>query len=198
MFSLLHKGGVFISLIMKITSTFSAKLKTAIKFLLSTICLFLFLTQHAQNLVLNPSFEEYDEKTKYPLHWTRINLTPDIYSKNLVSGHSLKNKDFLPPFNSNFGNTFIGICISLPGADEMIKGEFTNPLKDNTIYEVSLQAIRPKVFGSNHITKTLNIFISDSILTTTNIDSLRKFKLKNIYPYQKIIYLLHLKIPGLN
>ncbi len=135
----------------------------------------------SQNFVLNPSFEEYDLKLKYPKYWQRTTLTPDIYTKDETRGHSeFKTKGYYPQhllinnLKNTFGNVYVGIVTSENGFGEMIGGNLITPLVKNCLYKVKLKTIRSKTFGII-APKKINVFITANFIQPTKTDSTVKY-----------------------
>jgi len=104
----------------------------------------LFAPTFAQNLVLNPSLEEFT-KEGYPAFWTKINLTPDIYAVNReLSDEGGKKHAYKDVFTSRkFGTTCFGLLFS-HFFTEVIQAKLATPLEEGKTYKVSLHTICPK------------------------------------------------------
>lgn len=167
-------------------------IKQLITFLLLLCC----LAGNTQNLVKNPSFEEYnhlpelkyefgDRYEKYPFickYWHRVNrTTPDYYHVKA------KHKKYLIPYNS-FGfhpvitdSAYVGIVpFDLMGATEPISGELTEPLEAGKIYEISFLY---RFAGAN------SYFCLDRIecMISEDINTLEYNMLKGNSDYERIV-----------
>jgi outer membrane protein OmpA-like peptidoglycan-associated protein len=104
----------------------------------------LFAPNFGQNLVLNPSLEEFT-KEGYPAFWTKINLTPDIYAANReLSDEGGKKHAYKDVFTSRkFGTTCFGLLFS-HFFTEVIQAKLASPLEEGKTYKVTLHTICPK------------------------------------------------------
>lgn len=104
----------------------------------------LFAPIYGQNLVLNPSLEEFT-KEGYPAFWTKINLTPDIYAANqALSDEGGKKHSYKEVFASRkYGTTAFGLLFS-HFFTEVIQAKLSKPLEEGQTYKISLAIICPK------------------------------------------------------
>lgn len=142
--------------------------------LLLLCCICLTVSNFAQNLVLNPGFENIDsskERKKYCTytkksehfnnqvqHWNTFSgLTPDI----IIRPDTLE--DCLYPI-AHSGQNMIGMIMYHPGEDtgyshdyhEVIQGKLKKPLKVGKEYKVSVWIYFDTTLGIDHLTSVYN------------------------------------------
>lgn len=146
---------------------------TDFKITLSCFLLFMFSGLFAQNLVVNPGFEDLDPTaatalcryTKYPqdftaaaLHWNTFRgLTPDIVSYP----DSLQDCNYPRPKS---GEKMIGLILYHPADDtgystdyhEIIQGKLKKPLQVGETYEFSLWILQDNLVAVNHLQSVYN------------------------------------------
>jgi len=152
------------------------------------IVYFLLLSKitNAQNLVLNPSFEDYDTKLKYPTHWKRITLTPDFYTKTekkTIGATKQSYFDYNDYLLNTFDDVYMSICTNHNQFGENLRGTLATALEKDMIYLVKMKAIRSKKFGIVSY-KTVNVLITDKDIPQTPTDSVVMLNEPFIYPYK--------------
>lgn len=132
----------------------------------------------SQNLVLNPSFENYCGK--YPCDWFEISGTPDVYTKNkLHQSYKLHlYNDFTGPTK---GNVFLGIGSSKTKAGEGLQGTLKQKLDSNRLYNIKLYALSYHFCNGGF--RSIKVSLTDTILNKT-IEPF-EYKLKSINLYSK-------------
>jgi OmpA-OmpF porin, OOP family len=97
---------------------------------------------NAQNLVINPSFEKFEEGKL--TSWITLSGSPDIYSgqRNIVPRANDLKKYKLNPFAKK-GVNYLGLASYLTVA-EAIQGSLTETLKKDSIYLIEMYVIKPK------------------------------------------------------
>lgn len=90
----------------------------------------------SQNLILNPSFEIYDNKKQEIVNWEMTAWTPDYYSLNLPKT-TFNKKEYLTPF----GDAYIGLLEC-----EVISTKLAAPLLKDKEYLVRIFAAKPPSF----------------------------------------------------
>ncbi|KAA3640304.1 MAG: OmpA family protein [Bacteroidetes bacterium] len=144
-----------------------------LKITLSCFLFFLFLNLFAQNLVVNPGFEDLAptavttscKYTKYPqdftataLHWNTFRgLTPDIVS----FPDTLQDCIYPRP---KTGEKMIGLILYHPAEDtgyptdyhEIIQGKLKEPLQVGETYEFSLWILKDNLVAVNHLQSVYN------------------------------------------
>lgn len=140
-------------------------------FVLASLFLMIFNQLESQNLVQNPSFEEFvDFKTdgvKGCWHKIQSSDTPDYF--NLSESNSYNNifTDFVGGTKPKSGNSFIGIfCYrvqlsrNIKNIREYIETSLLNKLEKDSIYKVEISLCLDK--ESNFAIKNFGVFFSDT------------------------------------
>jgi len=158
--------------------------------------LYFFGTLYSQNLVINPSFEEYSE---VPWEYSQILLssnwfaprlhrmnTPDFYHKNAQYSKNINNVSVPNNYNGDqqpkTGDAYSGIMV---GLQEVIGGEFSQELSKDKIYLVKFYVSLAEKSRSS--TDNIGCFLSVEHIKPVYIKHyLYKKKNTNIYQYSSI------------
>lgn len=166
-------------------------------FFLTLIMLFCFSFLTGQNLVLNPSFEEYSQlpdeysdineryynsNAFFAKYWRKIVKTsPDYYHKTsdfVTSGIPINNMGNHPSIE---GDAYIGfVPVFYNGVLEPITGEFTQPLVEGEIYNVRFY-YRFAGKSSHSFLNRLEAYISNDYPFSKPLYYMNEFK-SNITP----------------
>jgi hypothetical protein len=125
----------------------------------------------SQNLVLNPSFEEYDSCANYGggvnviNYWNEINYlgTPDYYNQCAIIGEYNSPSTFFGHQHAFKGIEYVGLVLwtTNPVPErEMICGRLTNSLSPTTIYCISLYINLPD--SAEYAINRIGCLLSDS------------------------------------
>jgi OOP family OmpA-OmpF porin len=147
---------------------------------IKSIILFVFFANQCfgQNLVLNPSFENYCGK--YPCNWFEISGTPDIYTKNKlhISYRLHIYNDFL---GATKGKVFVGLGSVHTKAGEGIQGTLKQKLDSNRLYNIKMYAMSYHFCNGGF--RSIRVCLTDTLLNKTVQPF--EYKLKSIDLYAK-------------
>lgn len=142
---------------------------------------FFFLAAQGQNLVPNPSFEEFSEcptsagRIDLADHWFIANSSnPDLFSTCGQSDFVGVPSNFMGNESSEFGNSYTNVCTyyQLTGQSyrEYLGVQLTNPLTPNTKYFFSL--VISLSDSSRYSTSSLGVHFTQDSLTDSGFDYL--------------------------
>lgn len=147
-----------------------------IKIKLLIIGVFITTIHLAQNLVLNPSFENYCGK--YPCYWLETSGTPDVFTKNKLH-RNYKLHLYNEFLGATKGHVFVGVFSGPTRAGEGIQGTLKQTLDSGRVYNVKLYAIAYRFCSVGF--RSIKVGLLDSILPKTIEPFYYKFKSINLY-----------------
>jgi hypothetical protein len=117
--------------------------------LFSLFCLHLNLVaQKVENLLLNPSFEEYADY--FPEHWKVVSKSPDIIKKGVAFFPRINTQlleDSILFMEGSDGNSYVNIVSS-----EILQGELKTPLTKGTTYQLEFYINRLPIKSQKNFT----------------------------------------------
>ncbi|MFN0201250.1 MAG: OmpA family protein [Bacteroidia bacterium] len=150
------------------------------RILLLSLCFLGSFMAWGQNLVLNPSLEDFMPNDTFPVNWKGTNLTPDIYtepqSKCVGTGQQLMGigmslKSIFTP--TPYGKTCFGLMFGyyvnplkggqLSNYTEVMQGTFSSPLKAKVEYTIKMRVVCPKIYVGKPISE-ISVYLSDKPL----------------------------------